>query len=251
MYMTKPTSSFVVIEAEAGRVLAMFWKEGNILDSTTFTARPPQKAWIPKLIFVNNLSLVYSERHVWLTRWNWQSTSASQRSSCHTCRKLPDSSLEIPDDIGPDQMSKCAFIYYSLRTHTRLTANKRYHPCDQWSDQHHSNGLSSCQAICQIARTLAPSGRIYCSSDPANIRILNLQRTAEAFLPEAKIPSQVIVPLFKRSGDDIPVRPSIERLLILTFLLHLPRCKCPWNTGFVTSPSKRHHCKVSKQMIIL
>jgi hypothetical protein len=52
IYMTKPISCCVVMAADSGRVFDMLWKEGNIAERTTLAARPPQYAWIPKLLDV-------------------------------------------------------------------------------------------------------------------------------------------------------------------------------------------------------
>lgn len=57
MYMMNPISSFVVIAANSGSVLAMCWNVGKMLESTTFTASPPQYACMPKLLAVSNYAV--------------------------------------------------------------------------------------------------------------------------------------------------------------------------------------------------
>jgi hypothetical protein len=49
IYIIKPISCVVVMRADSGRVFAMCWKDGKMLASTTFAARPPQYACTPKL----------------------------------------------------------------------------------------------------------------------------------------------------------------------------------------------------------
>lgn len=65
--------------------------------------------------------------------------------------------------------------------------------------------------------------------------------TLRWYSPETKISLSSVTPLLGWRGNDVPVCPPIECLLVLTFLLHFPMSERLWHMGTMSSPGKRNH----------